>query len=127
MKKGIIFLNFLLLLTLAVIGCNNNELKPVSPTNTTWLMKLAIDNQDYEHFSSLFSEGRKGIVSESEFSELKKMTSPGTEFSNYELLTFDNGQMLLVRLTPLGEDNIIEIEDVIVVPEDMKQLFLSLK
>ncbi|MCA1030919.1 hypothetical protein LCL95_07800 [Bacillus timonensis] len=88
-------------------------------------MKLAIDNNDYASFDSLFADGRKGSISEMEFKELKGITTAGAGYKSYELLTFENGEMLLVklRLTPPHENNKIEIEDVIIVPDDMKELF----
>lgn len=105
------------------LGCSNETVKPNSPENTTWLMKLAIDNDDYESFNSLFSDGRKGSITESDFKELKDITTARAGYTRYELVTFDNGEMLLVRLTAADGNNEIEIEDVIVVPEDMKELF----
>jgi hypothetical protein len=40
------------------VGCSNKTLKPDSPDNTAWLMKIAIDNNDYESLDALFSENR---------------------------------------------------------------------
>lgn len=106
-----------------VIGCSNKTVKPDNPENTAWLMKLAIDNDDYASFNSLIADGRKGSISEGDFKELKDITTAGASYSRYELVTFENGEMLLVklRMTPPKED--IEIEEVIVVPDDMKELF----
>ncbi|MED4018924.1 hypothetical protein [Sutcliffiella cohnii] len=106
-----------------MVGCSSNKVQPDSTENVAWLMKLAINNNDYEAFDSLFSEGRKGSVSRTDFSEFEKLTTTGANYKKYELVTFENGEMLLVRLTPVNEDNEYEIEDVIVVPEEMKVLF----
>lgn len=84
-------------------------------------MKLAIDNDDYESFNSLFSDGRKGSITESDFKELNDITTARAGYIRYELVTFDNGEMLLVRLTAADGNNEIEIEDVIVVPEGIPQ------
>ncbi|THE13577.1 hypothetical protein E1I69_06585 [Bacillus timonensis] len=88
-------------------------------------MKLAIDNDNYRSFSSLFAEERKGSISESEFKELQELTTAGSSYERYELVTFDNGEMLLVklRITPPNEESELKIEDVIIVPDDMKVLF----
>lgn len=86
-------------------------------------MKVSIDQQDYKRFNQLFSEGRANSVQKNEFEGLKTLTSARTVYTNYELLRFDNGNMLLVRLTPPNEDGEIEIEDVKIVPEEMKSLF----
>ncbi|MCA1032882.1 hypothetical protein LCL95_17875 [Bacillus timonensis] len=122
-----IYINLLLhfSILLVVVGCSSKTVAPDNPENTAWLMKLAIDNNDYASFDSLFADGRKGSISEMEFKELKDITTAGAGYRSYELLTFENGEMLLVklRLTPPHENNKIEIEDVIIVPDDMKELF----
>ncbi|MEH7239494.1 hypothetical protein [Bacillus sp. JJ1562] len=105
------------------LGCSNKSVKSNSPENTTWLMKLAIDNDDYVSFNSLFSDGRKGSISESDFKELKNISTARAGYIRYELVNFENGEMLLVRLAPPDGNNEIEIEDVIIVPDGMKELF----
>ncbi|MCH1624534.1 hypothetical protein [Fredinandcohnia quinoae] len=121
-KYLIIFTIFIVIL----VGCSNKTLKPDSSDNTSWLMKLAIDNNDYESFDALFSEGRKGSISESEFNELQDITTAGTDYKRYELLTFENGQMLLVRLAPSDNNTEIKIENVMLVPDEMKAMFKDL-
>lgn len=118
-KRLIIICSFLGLL----LGCSQNEVKPDNPVHTTLLMKTSIDRQNYTRFTQLFSEGRANSVPKSDFEGLKTITSTSTLFNNYELLTFDNGNMILVRLTPPNENGEVEIEDVKIVPEEMKSLF----
>lgn len=103
-------------------GCSQQD-KPSSKENTALLMKLAIEQQDYDSFNSLFSEGRRGSISEDEFMELREMTTAGADFKSYELVTFENGEMLLVRLTPPNKNKEIEIEDVVMVPSELKEFF----
>ncbi|MFD2445662.1 hypothetical protein ACFSO7_17010 [Bacillus sp. CGMCC 1.16607] len=118
---------FLLSLILmgVITGCSNETVKPDNPENTARLMKSAIENDDYASFDSLFVDGRKGSISESDFKELKKITTTRAGYTRYQLVTFDNGEMLLVKLSipNPNENNEIEIEDVIVVPDDMTELF----
>lgn len=53
------------------------------------------------------------------------MTS-GENFKNYELLAFDNGDMLLVEFKrQLDNEEELKIVNVIRVPDDMKELFES--
>ncbi|OEH92844.1 hypothetical protein [Bacillus solimangrovi] len=115
----IIFLSF----SLFVSGCEDNYIKPNSAQNTTWLMKLAIENNDYEEFNSLFSDNRKDTISKGKFNELQDIITARSLHSNYELITFDNDKMLLVRLTPLMEDNKVKVEDVLVVPQHIQRFF----
>lgn len=86
-------------------------------------MKLKIDNNDYKGFNNLFSKGRKHSVSIEEFNKMNKLTTARTMYTNYEILTFTKGEMLLVRLTPVKVDGEYKMEDVIIVPEDMKSIF----
>ena len=41
----------------------------------------------------------------------------------YETITFDDGEMLLVRITPDKIDGEYKIEDVTIVPEEMRDFF----
>jgi hypothetical protein len=123
MKLNTKYLLMLAIFSVIFVGCSNKILKPDSPDNTAWLMKIALDSNNYESFNSLFSEGKKGSISKSEFKELQYIPTAVTDFKRYELLTFENGQMLLVKLTPPDNNKEIKIEDVIVVPDEMKELF----
>lgn len=123
MKKTTTFICLLFLLTF-VYGCQK-EIQPDSPSNTATLLNHSLFHNDYDRFLALFSEGRKEYVSEELFDELvhiKNRSSGGLQFRNYELLIFDNGEMVLVNLTP-KRDGKVEIQDIIFVPEDMQDLF----
>ncbi len=87
MKLNIKYLIMFVISIVIFVGCSNKTLKPDSPDNTARLMILAIDNNDYESFNYLFSEGRKGSVSKSDFRELQDITTAGIEYKRYELLT----------------------------------------
>jgi hypothetical protein len=121
LKKIIIILFSALLL----VGCNNEKkVEPDTPMNSSWLMKLSIDNQDYSAFQSLFYEGAEENVSKSTFQRFGEITTAGTDFKNFELLTFSNGEMLLVEFAPKTEDQEeYKIVNVIEVPDNMKTLF----
>ena len=98
-------------------------LTPETPSKASWLMKMRMDYKDYQGFKSLFSEGRKQSVPIEEFNKMSKLTTAKTDFKNYQVLTFENGEMLLVRLSSVKIDGEYKIEDVIIVPENMKSLF----
>ena len=42
----------------------------------------------------------KNIISQESFDEMRNITTAKTGYTHYELLTFENGEMLLVRLSP---------------------------
>lgn len=121
MKKFTIVVMLLLLL----VGCSDEKaMEPDTALNAAWLMKLNIDNQNYDSFKSLFFEGAKDNVSRETFKQFGELTTSGTNFKSYELLTFDNGEMLLVEFAPKSEgDKHYKIVNVKEVPEGMKVLF----
>ncbi|MFT4416213.1 hypothetical protein ACLM5H_20320 [Fredinandcohnia humi] len=99
-------------------------MEPDTPMNASWLMKLSIDNQDSSAFQSLFYEGAEENVSKSTFQKFGEITTAGTGYRNFELLTFENGEMLLVEFAPKTEaEDWYKIVNVIEVPDNMKTLF----
>lgn len=125
MRSRIILLGLSLVLLCTLLGCSSKEVQIDNALNVTHKMKMSIDNQDYEKFNRLFSEGRINSVQKSDFEELKTFTTAGASYNNYELLTFENGKMFLVRLTPSNEEGEVFIEDVKIVPEEMRSLFAT--
>ncbi|WP_108669916.1 hypothetical protein [Peribacillus acanthi] len=111
------------LILLIIIGCKSDtSVKPDSPLHTTMLMKMAINNKDYSQFVSLYTTGRKNKESQDTFKKLTDLKSAITDYSNYELITLDNGEMVLVHLTH-GQKGKVEIQDVILLPTDLKEFF----
>jgi hypothetical protein len=87
-------------------------------------MKSSIDNGDYNTFKSLFTEGKNNAVSEDEFTKLRALSTKGAGYQNYELVSFDNGKMLLICLTPQKDNNgLYQIQDVKIVPDEFKKYF----
>lgn len=126
MKRRYIAVIVLLILFFAVnlASCSNEKvLKADTPANAGWLMKIAIDRGDYDSFNKLFSDGRKDSVSKKKFAEYKEITTAESYYRHYELITFTNGEMLLVRLTPDKVNGEYKIEDVVRVADDRKKLF----
>ncbi|MGM0523974.1 MAG: hypothetical protein ACQER2_08030 [Bacillota bacterium] len=119
--KKLVFILSVILLT----ACSSDQpMKPTTPTNTAQLMKFHIDSQNYDYFQSLFAEGREDIISEETFEGFGEVSTSGANFKNYELLTFDNGEMLLIEFKPqFDNEEELKIVNVIRVPDDMKELF----
>ena len=122
MKKLIIGL--LIVSSLALISCEESKaLKADTPTNAAYLLKLKLDSNNYEEVKELFSEGRREFLTEENFKEWKELKTAGSSYVMYETITFDDGEMLLVRITPDKIDGEYKIEDVTIVPEEMRDLF----
>ncbi|GEM02534.1 hypothetical protein SAMN05421839_1428 [Halolactibacillus halophilus] len=119
--KKLVFIFSVIMLT----ACSSDQpMKPTTPMNTAHLMKLHIDSQNYDYFQSLFSEGREDVISEETFESFGELSTSGANFKNYELLTFDNGEMLLIEFKPqLDNEEELKIVNVIRVPDNMKELF----
>lgn len=124
MKKKFLPIVICIFVFSALASCSyENPVKANTPTNTAWLTKLAINNNDYERFNSYFIEERKGVVSKDMLEELSKISTAAGNYNLYELITFTSGEMLLVQLTTEKIDGEYKIEDVVIVPEEMKKLF----
>ena len=124
MKNKILLIVLFTLMFSVFVSCAGDKvIRPNTPTNTAWLTKIAINNNDYERFNSFFSEDRKNAISEDMLSEFNKIGTPGASYIHYELVGFTNGEMLLMRLTAEKVDGAYKVENVIIVPEEMKKLF----
>ncbi len=120
MKKLIISI----MLALLLVGCTEETMEPDTPMNAAWLMKLNLGAQDYEEFQSLFYEEAKENVSKETFQQYSSLTTSNSNYKNYELITFENGEMLLVEFAPkLEDDEHHKIVNVKQVPEEFKTLF----
>lgn len=118
--KVIIFLG----LALSLSSCSGDN--QIDPVGTTMQMSEAIRQDNYEEFKSLFFEPRRSHASQELFQQIKEIkgSSSATDFKSYTLLSFENGEMVLVNLTPNRKGK-KEIQDVIFVPDDVKNLFLE--
>ena len=122
-RKKIILIMFVVMASLFTSCSNSKRVELDTPDNATLLLTMAISNNNYDSFNELFSDGRKNIVSKETLTELSKISTAGSGNYLYELITFTNGEMLLVRYTAKKVDGEYKVEDVVKVPEEMKKLF----
>jgi len=67
------------------------------------------------------AEGRQDHISEETLKEIHEaVSSASTSFKTYQLLEFDNEEMVLIALTP---DEKHEIQDITIVPDELKSVF----
>lgn len=64
------------------------------------------------------AEGRIEYISDETLKKINEAMDGGTSFETYEVLEFDNGQMVLLNLTPK-----YEIQDIVIVPDELKSVF----
>jgi hypothetical protein len=113
----------ILFLSSILVACSNDNeaLKPNSPQNTTSLMKMYALQDNYEEFKSLFLNGTDAERTQASFNQLKGIATSSSGINSFTLLTFDNGEMVLVQLIPIpNQEGKVLIQNVIKVPEEMK-------
>ncbi|MDF2947483.1 MAG: hypothetical protein K0S51_2162 [Bacillales bacterium] len=116
---------FLITLAFTLVGCSNGKIvQPDSTDNAALLMNQSIVNQNYNAFQSLLTESKKESISEETFKRFGEISTSSANFKTYELLTFTNGEMLLLEFEPVMEEGIdYKIVSIKIVPEEMKTLF----
>jgi len=126
MIRGKIAFKVIIFLVLAISfsACSGDN--QIDPVGTAVQMDMAISQDNYEEFKSLFFEPRRSLASQELFNQLKeiKAASSGANFNSYTLITFKNGEMVLVNLTPNSKGK-TEIQDVIFVPDNVKDFFVE--
>lgn len=111
---------------LILTGCTGSRaVKPDTPTNAAIVLTNAMRVKDYSLFQSYFTEATKDAVTEADFERFSEAYPGGAAFSNFEVISFPNGEMFLVRLAPpiADKDGLSKAEDMIPVPEEMKAFF----
>lgn len=97
-----------------------NETTKEGPLDIGLSFKEAVRVENYDRAKTLISESRQEHISEETLNKVNEIMSAGTSYKTYELLEFDNGGMVLLNLTP---DAKYEIQDVFIVPDELKTIF----
>lgn len=124
MKKSRLLFSLIIANALFLVSCNKDEaIKPDSPINTSIIIKNCIDAGNYEAFKDLFSDSLENLVSKEDFEKLKSISTSGSSNNLYDIITFENGEMLLIKLSAIAVDGEYKIEKIIHIPEEFKSLF----
>ena len=77
MNTRLRFLAILMFVILVTSGCSEKQkpVQPDTPANTAWLMKLAIDQGNYERFKELFADGRKDVITQGTISSYEGLNN----------------------------------------------------
>ncbi|GGM39313.1 hypothetical protein GCM10011351_26830 [Paraliobacillus quinghaiensis] len=97
-----------------------NEATKEGPVDVGLSFKEAVRVENYEVAKRLIAEDRQEHISDETLNKVNEVMSAGTSYNTYELLEFDNGEMVLLKLTP---DKKYEIQDVVMVPDELKSIF----
>lgn len=117
-KNIVIVLSIVLNLILGTMIFFDNDHD--SPTEVGILFKEAVRTENYTHAKRLLAQDRDKYVTEETLKKINEIMSSKTSLQTYELLEFDNGEMVLLNLTPNNE---YKIQDVTIVPEEFKSVF----
>ncbi|VYU57969.1 hypothetical protein [Clostridium tertium] len=124
MKKFTLLLFSIIILSLSLVSCSKDKTKQANtPTKTALLVKQSIDNKNYEAFKNLFSDGLENSISKEDFEKLQNLTTAGSDYKLYSVITFENGEIFLIKLTSTPIDDDYKIEEVMQVPDEFKTLF----
>lgn len=97
-----------------------NETLKKEPVEVGLSFKEAVRVENYEQAQRFMAEGRRAHISNETLKKINEAMSASTSYNTYELLEFNNGEMVLLNLTP---DENYEIQDVVIVPDEFKAIF----
>ena len=117
-KNSIIIVS--VLLNVILVFLLYQESTRVNPVEVGLSFKEAVRVENYERAKRLMAEGRQEHITEETLKKINEAMSARTSYKTYELLEFDNGEMVLLNLTP---DENYEIQDAIIVPDEFKDIF----
>ena len=124
MKKPTLLFSLIVISNLFLLSCTKDKpMKPNTPKNASIMLKNYIDAENYEGFNDLFSDDLKNSVAMDDFKKLKDISTAGSSHSLYDIITFENGEMLLVKLYQIEATGEYKVENVMKVPEEFKALF----
>jgi hypothetical protein len=119
LKSIVIVLSMCLNLVLGIIIYN--EVTKKEAVDVGLAFKQAVSVKNYDHVRTLLTEGREKQIKDEDLKKVNDLMSAGTTYKTYQLLEFDNGEMVLLNLTPNDK---YEIQEVVIVPKGLN-LYLS--
>lgn len=124
MTKRYLKLLILVVVMTALTACHSEKtMKPDTPDKAGILLKHALTSESSEMLDEILIEGKRGTLSNETLNEIKKKVTSGAELKTYEVLKFENGEMVLLSLSEDLSTGEYKIADMKVVPKEMKVLF----
>ncbi|OZM58688.1 hypothetical protein CIB95_03725 [Lottiidibacillus patelloidae] len=120
-RNIIITVSVLLNVVLGVLFYNETIKK--GPDDVGLFFKSAVQVENYVRAKTLIDEGRQEYISDETLKAVHEVMSAGTSFKTYQLLEFDNGEMVLLNLHNNTPDRKYKIQDVVIVPDELKSIF----
>ena len=124
MKKSTLLFSLIIISSLFLLSCTKDKpMNPNTPVNASIMIKNYIDAENYEGFIDLFSDELKNSISRDDFKKFKDISTSGSSHSLYDIITFENGEMLLIKLSSVEIDGKYKVEEVLQIPKEFKSLF----
>ena len=86
-------------------------------------MKINMDHLNYDDFRNAYAKGEESWISKEQFYEVKGLLTSGVGHETYQLLKFDNGEMILVEFATMPENGEFKVQGIKIVPDEMKEFF----
>lgn len=89
----------------------------------SWIMMRDISHLDYSEFIDAHARGEESWISQKTFDEVKRIKTNKVGHVTYELLKFDNGEMILVDFAGKPEKGVYRVQGIKIVPDELKDFF----
>lgn len=114
------------ILLFSVAGCAKEKSWQSTIDGLNLSLMMTFSNNDYETFKNeLLSESAAEIITNADFNEIKELRTDSAHSSNFELISFSNGEMILVELVYSDKDNEYKVKNMKKVPNESKEFFKS--
>ena len=121
MKKKSIIAIILLICILLFAACQKTNNTPLLSSMS---MKASMEHLNYEEFRNEYAQGEESWISEEQFLEVKSLLTSNSSHKTYELVKFDNGEMILVEFATTPQNGEYKVQGIKIIPDEMKDFFI---
>ena len=121
MKNKSIIAIILLICILLFAACQKTNNTPLLSSMS---MKASMEHLNYKEFKDAYAQGEESWISEEQFTEVKSLLTSNSSHKTYELVKFDNGEMILVEFATTPQNGEYKVQGIKIIPDDMKDFFI---
>ena len=121
MKKKSIIAIILLICILLFAACQKTNNTPLLSSMS---MKASMEHLNYKEFKDAYAQGEESWISEEQFTEVKSLLTSNSSHKTYELVKFDNGEMILVEFATTPQNGEYKVQGIKIIPDNMKDFFI---